>query len=82
MVGANEAMIVRGTVPGVAGALYDAFKLRYSTFIKEDPLAYAETGYDAAYLLAYSILTAGDTPITGASVSDGLKKMNKGTPVD
>jgi ABC-type branched-subunit amino acid transport system substrate-binding protein len=73
---------VRGTVPGVAGDLYNAFKLRYSTFIKEDPLAYAETGYDAAYLLAYSILAIGDKPLTGANIADGLKKMSKGTPID
>jgi len=73
---------VRGTVPGVAGELYKAFELRYKAFIKEDPLAYAETGYDAAYLLAYSMLAVGDNAITGASISDGLKKMSKGKAVD
>lgn len=73
---------VRGTVPGVAGALYDAFKLRYKAFIKGDPLAYADTGYDATYLLAYSVVAAKDKPITGASVADGLKHMIKGTTIN
>lgn len=73
---------VRGTVPGVAGELYDAFKLRYKAFIKEDPLAYAETGYDAAYLLAYSIVAEKEKPITGVNIADGLKHMIKGTGID
>lgn len=72
---------VRGTVPGVSGALYDAFKLRYKAFIKEDPLAYAETGYDAAYLLAYSVVAAKEKAITGPVVVDGLKRMIKGTAI-
>jgi len=73
---------VRGTVPGVAGALYDAFKLRYKAFIKEDPLAYAETGYDAAYLLAYAIVAAKDKAITGPNIADGLKRTIKGTGIN
>lgn len=73
---------IRGTVPGVASELYGAFKLRYQAYIKEDPLAYADTGYDAAYLLAYSILAVGDKPITGVAISDALKKMSMGTKID
>ncbi|MBK8257689.1 MAG: ABC transporter substrate-binding protein [Polyangiaceae bacterium] len=73
---------VRGTVPGVAGALYDSFKLRYKAFIKEDPLAFADTGYDATYLLAYSIVSQGDKTITGTTIADGLKKTIKGSPIN
>lgn len=73
---------VRGTVPGGASELYGAFKLRYKAYIKEEPLAYADTGYDAAYLLAYGMAAVGDKPITGASLSDALKHMSKGTPID
>lgn len=73
---------VRGTVPGVAGELYDAFKLRFQAFIKKDPLAYADTGYDATYLLAYATVAVKDKPLTGANIADGLKKMIKGTGID
>ncbi len=73
---------VRGTVPGVASELYGAFKLRYKAYIKNEPLAYADTGYDAMYLLAYGMLAVGDKPITGIALADALKKMSKGTPVD
>lgn len=82
-IGANDELRkrVRGTVPGVQGSAYGAFKLRYKAFIGEDPLAYSDTGYDAAYLLAYSLVAVGNKPITGASISDGLKHMSKGTPI-
>jgi len=73
---------IRGTVPGVTSELYGAFKLRYQSYIKQDPLAYADTGYDAAYLLAYSMLAVGDKPLTGIAISDAMKKMSKGTPID
>ena len=73
---------VRGTVPGVASELYGAFKIRYQSYIKEDPLAYADTGYDAAYLLAYSMLAVGNKPLTGVAISDAMKKMSKGTKLD
>jgi ABC-type branched-subunit amino acid transport system substrate-binding protein len=73
---------VRGTVPGVAGELYNSFKLRFQSFIKKDPLAYAETGYDAAYLLAYAAVAAKDKPLTGPNLADGLKHMIKGTGVN
>lgn len=73
---------VRGTVPGVSGAIYDSFKLRYKAFIKTDPLAYAETGYDATYLLAYSIVAAKGKELTGALFADGLAHMIKGTEIE
>lgn len=73
---------VRGTVPGVSGALYDAFKLRFKAFVKADPLAYAETGYDATYLLAYSIVAAKDEAITGPNLVDGLAHTIKGMEID
>ncbi|MEZ4295774.1 MAG: ABC transporter substrate-binding protein [Polyangiaceae bacterium] len=73
---------VRGTVPGVSGALYDAFKFRYKGYIKEDPLAYADTAYDATYLLAYGIVSAGAKKLTGTTIADGLKKTIKGTAID
>ncbi len=73
---------VRGTVPGGASALYDAFKIRYEAFINEDPLAYSETGYDAAFLLAYASLAIGDKPLTGPNLAEGLQHMSKGTGID
>ena len=73
---------VRGTVPGVASSLYGAFKLRYKAYINEEPLAYADTAYDALYLLAYGMLAVGDKPISGVAISDALKKMSKGTVID
>lgn len=83
-IGADDSLRkrVRGTVPGVQSPLYGPFKFRYNGYIGTDPLAYSDTGYDAAYLLAYSILTLGSKPITGAGISDGLKHMSKGMGTD
>lgn len=78
---------IRGTAPAVGGALYDGFSLRYKAYFASDPEysepgAYAENGYDAAYLLAYAILAIGDKPVSGANINDGLKKMSKGTSIN
>ncbi len=74
---------VRGTVPGGSSSLYDAFRSRYKAFFdQKEPLAFADTGYDATYLLAYAMVAAGDKELTGVNISAGMKRMNKGTPID
>ena len=74
---------VRGTVPGGSSALYEDFRSRYKSFFEQkEPLAFADTGYDALYLLAYSMVAIGDKAITGTNIAGGLKKMNKGTLFD
>ncbi len=74
---------VRGTVPGGSSALYEAFRSRYKGFFdQKEPLAFADTGYDALYLLAYAMVSIGDKEVTGTNIAAGLKKMNKGTLID
>jgi ABC-type branched-subunit amino acid transport system substrate-binding protein len=73
---------VLGTVPGRKGANYDAFALRYKArFENVVPGTFAETGYDAAYLLAYAMIAAQSPDVTGARIAAGLGKMSDGASV-
>jgi ABC-type branched-subunit amino acid transport system substrate-binding protein len=73
---------VLGTVPGRKGSNYDAFALRYKArFENVVPGTFAETGYDAAYLLAYAMLAAGNSEVTGKRIAAGLGKMSDGPRV-
>lgn len=75
---------VRGTAG--SGALnnprYDSFALRYQSRYNAPPGIYSENAYDAMYLLAYSILAAGDGALTGPFIASGLKMMSDGSKVD
>ncbi len=75
----NLRLRVRGTVPGTDGALFRQFLLRYNASFdasKADPQnSGGSSGYDAAYLIAYSIVAAGNVPLTGQAIAGGLKKM-------
>jgi branched-chain amino acid transport system substrate-binding protein len=69
---------ITGTVPGTNNDLFKAFKSSYSTQFKDgtSPDAFGAAGsYDILYLLAYSIVANGSTPITGPSLAAGLAKM-------
>lgn len=86
-VGANDELRQRvgGTVPGTDNILFKSFKSQYTTKNTDgtSPDVFgAAGGYDAAYLLAYSAVTLGNTPITGAGLATGLGKMIGGTSVD
>lgn len=72
---------VRGTVPGRKGPNYDAFALRYRQVWNADPGTFAENGYDAAYLTAFSLVSIGDAPVTGAALANGMTKMSEGAVV-
>ena len=45
------------------------------------PASFADTAYDATYLLAYSIVAINDQVMTGAKFNEGLKKMVGGTKI-
>jgi ABC-type branched-subunit amino acid transport system substrate-binding protein len=84
LAGDDTSLLTRvlGTVPGRKGSNYDAFALRYKArFENMVPGTFAETGYDAAYLLAYAMLAANDPDVTGARIAAGLRKMSDGPSV-
>ncbi len=69
---------VKGTVPGKQGSNYLQFALRFDTRFGDSPGTFAENAYDAAYLLAYSILATGEVRPTGSQIAESLKKMTGG----
>jgi branched-chain amino acid transport system substrate-binding protein len=72
-----------GTVPGHDNALNDAFALRYEGEFRVAPGTYSNNAYDAAYLLGYALIAAGQTPIDGAAIAGGLAKtVPPGVSVD
>jgi ABC-type branched-subunit amino acid transport system substrate-binding protein len=74
---------LRGTAAAsTGGALYDAFRLRFSQRFGSQPGIYTENSYDAAYLLGYAIVAAGNGPVTGSHIAAGLMKMSAGASVD
>ncbi|MEZ4225466.1 MAG: ABC transporter substrate-binding protein [Polyangiaceae bacterium] len=84
LVDANNALAQRivGTLPGRTTGLFAQFESEFKGFHQQKaPGSYADTAYDAAYLLAYSVVAVNDAVMTGAKFNDGLKKMVGGTKV-
>jgi ABC-type branched-subunit amino acid transport system substrate-binding protein len=74
---------VRGTgiVPGSESAnVYETFKQAYLSAYPGSTATISGMGpsYDAAYSIAYAIAAAGDEAITGATVSQNLRKLAGG----
>ena len=76
-VGPNDALRKRvlGTVPGQPGPNFDAFKLAFDgAFPGTLADNYAAGAYDATLLLGFAIVSAGNKPLTGALLNEGLKR--------
>jgi ABC-type branched-subunit amino acid transport system substrate-binding protein len=74
---------VRGTgiVPTArSGEVLDAFRVDYQTKFPTSPTTISGMGpaYDATYAIAYALAATRDMPVSGASVSAGLKKLSAG----
>jgi branched-chain amino acid transport system substrate-binding protein len=72
---------IRGTVPGTNNALFQSFKLGYQS---KYPGAYPDVfgmagAYDSVYLLALTITSLGQTPISGAGIEAAMAKTVGGT---
>jgi branched-chain amino acid transport system substrate-binding protein len=81
-IGANDSLRKRvlGTVPGVPGPNFSAFKIAFDgAFPGTSADSYAAGAYDATLLLGFAIAAAGDKqPLTGALLDEGLKKTIPG----
>ncbi len=76
---------IRGTVPGTANNLFNAFRSAYASKYQDGTSAEVfgvAGGYDIVYLLGYSAAGLGANPITGASLAQRMKKMSSGAKVD
>lgn len=84
--GSDLAKRLLGTVPGTQSKQYADFLQRYrsdSRFTTTSPDVFGTAGaYDATYMLAYSILAAGDQPLTGELLAQGFGKLVSGDPID
>jgi ABC-type branched-subunit amino acid transport system substrate-binding protein len=84
--GSELAKRILGTVPGTQSTQYADFLQRYrsdSRFSTSSPDVFGTAGgYDATYMLAYSILAAGDQPLTGEILAQGFGKLVSGDPID
>lgn len=69
---------VKGTVPGKQGANYQQFALRYEQRWGTVPGTFAENAYDAAYLIAYSIVATGEVRPIGEQIAEAMKRMTGG----
>ncbi len=76
---------IYGTVPGTSNENFQTFRILYDSRIKDGSSAStggAANAYDAVYNIAYSVVAAGDKPITGAVIRDGFAKLvPPGTPL-
>lgn len=80
-VGTNEPLRKRvlGTIPGVPGVNYASFKIAFDGVFPDTPAdSYSAGAYDATLLVAFSIAAAGNKPLTGALINEGLKKTVPG----
>ena len=78
----NLRLRCKGTVPGRKGDNYNAFAIRYRmAFNSDEPGTFSENAYDAGYLLAYSILAAGNQPTNGSNIASGLTRMSSGPSI-
>lgn len=77
-IAANDALRsrVRGTIGGTTGGTFDLFKNAYAREFSDgsSPDSYSASAYDAAYLLAFAVAGAGDRPLTGAVIDEGLRR--------
>jgi branched-chain amino acid transport system substrate-binding protein len=76
---------IRGTVPGTDNNLFQFFRTAYKAKFQDgtSPDVFGVAGgYDIVYLLGYSAAGLGESPITGASLAQRLKKMSTGAKVD
>lgn len=85
LVKGNDALRlrVRGTVPGTSSSLFQTFALHYQGKFGAPPSVFGTAGaYDATYILAYTMVSAGGAP-TGAAISGAMKKLVGGvsTPI-
>ncbi|WP_394849890.1 ABC transporter substrate-binding protein [Pendulispora brunnea] len=70
------------TAAGRTGPLYSKFTILYQGANEgATPSFYAAGGYDATYLLAYSIVALGDQPLTGTALATGLERLIPPAPV-
>jgi len=82
LIKANNALRtrVRGTVPGTAGPLFQAFSLHYQGKFNSTPAVFGMAGaYDSTYILAYTMASLGSATPTGPSIADAMKKLVGGT---
>ncbi len=71
-----------GTVPGRTTTQFAQFASSFKGFHQnKTPGSYADTAYDAAYLLAYASVAVGKIQLTGSDFNAGLKKMVGGVKV-
>jgi len=72
---------LRGTVPGTNSANFGRFKLNYtSKYMGAYPDVFGMAGaYDSVYLLALTISSLGQAPITGAAIEGAMAKTVGGT---
>jgi branched-chain amino acid transport system substrate-binding protein len=76
---------IRGSVPGPANDLFKTFRSDYGSRFTDGTspdIFGAAGGYDATYLLAYSLVSIGSGQVSGAALAGGLKKMVSGAGVD
>jgi len=77
---------ILGTVPGSISAQYTSFRQQYLSKFGQSPSpdVFGTAGsYDALYLLAYAAVAAGDQPLTGAALAEGLARLiPQGTALD
>lgn len=77
-IGTNDQLRRRvyGTIGAATGVNYDSFvneyKLAFGTDTQAD--SYAAGAYDATLLVSYAIAAAGNKPLKGSLVNEGLKK--------
>jgi len=75
---------ILGTKPGTKGKGFAAFKDTYRSRVHDGSspeAAGAANGYDALYLLAYSVVATGADPITGPNLARGFARQVSGTHV-
>lgn len=71
---------VRGTVPGTAGATFQAFSLHYQGKFNSTPAVFGMAGaYDSTYILTYTMASLGSATPTGATIAGAMKKLVGGT---
>ena len=76
---------IQGTIPDLEnGAIYEGFRFRYRQQWSEEPGAYVGNTYDAAYLVAYDLITliANDSPISGASLARNIPNLTTGLLIE
>lgn len=72
-----------GTAPASpAGDVYDDFVFDYTAKFGADPDVFNAQAYDAMYLLGYAVAGSNGAPLTGAGISEQLKRLSSGPVVN